>query len=66
MMPPVAMVPPAAMALLALPAAMAPRVATALPAGRAPATVQGDPEPPVGPSGLPQRTRSTGPAAVHH
>ena len=26
----------------------------------------GDAEPPVGPSGLPQRTRSTGPAPVHH
>ena len=26
----------------------------------------GDPDPPVGPGGLPQRTRSTGPAAVHH
>ncbi|MCW2935124.1 MAG: hypothetical protein JWM19_6086 [Actinomycetia bacterium] len=26
----------------------------------------GDAEPPVGPGGLPQRTRSAGPAAVHH
>jgi len=26
----------------------------------------GNAEPPVGPSGLPQRTRSTGPAPVHH
>lgn len=31
-----------------------------------PRASHGDGEPPVGPGGLPQRTRSTGPAAVHH